>query len=153
MYQLSSLVLLPLQCSPHELDRTFSATISQIGTVNLLLLRKVIIYCQLMQTNDISCQFMPHHEHVLASYFNILPTSTKSISISYGAALTNISSFWWCQPPQHLPTWFNWSERLHRTKCPLLTAFFYFFFLLSAWVTFLPEGVVLWFWNLTWAPK
>ena len=35
---------------------------------------------------------------------------------------------------------------LHKTKCPLLTAFFSLLSLsLSAWVTFFPEGVVLGF--------
>ena len=41
---------------------------------------------------------------------------------------------------------------LHGTKCPLLTAFFFLFLLLSALVTFLPERVVLGFWNFAWAP-
>ena len=37
----------------------------------------------------------------------------------------------------------------HGTKCPLLTFFLLLsFFLLSAWVTFLPEGVIVGFWNL-----
>jgi hypothetical protein len=46
---------------------------------------------------------------------------------------------------------------LHGTKCSLLTDIFSLLFsplfLLSAWVTFLPEGVVLWFWNFAWAPS
>ena len=40
--------------------------------------------------------------------------------------------------------------RCHGTKCPLLTAFFFFSFSLSSSsevVTFLPEGVIIWFPN------
>ena len=40
----------------------------------------------------------------------------------------------------------------HRNKCPLLTTFFSLSFFLSssAWVTFLPEGVIVGFWNFAW---
>ena len=38
---------------------------------------------------------------------------------------------------------------LHGTKCPLLM-FFLLLSLLSAWFTFLPEGILLGFWNFAW---
>jgi hypothetical protein len=40
----------------------------------------------------------------------------------------------------------------HRTKCPLLTVFFFSFFL-SAAITFLTEGVIVGFRNFAWGYK